>query len=395
MIKKSVRILIILVAVAVIAGGGLALVKHKKQTLAQAPKYGMRPTPVRVASARLGDLRETRDYLAVVEPIRSANVSARLTANVDKVSADENVPAKVGDILVVLDGRQIEESLGAMKAQIAQAEAELKSNEATVESLAKSAAYWEREAGRDHTLAGKGAIPGAQAEGTADKADEVKGKLEASRQKSLAVGHLVESLKRRYSELETQLSYCTICSPFDGLVSRRMVDPGDMAVPGKTLIVIEDRSSLKLGFDVPQQDLPQVREGLGVVYSVAGKEHTAALSHLFPSLNAARMLRAEVYLDGADAAALSSGAYLPLQVVLGNSRNATLVPASSLVESPDRNPYVFIVQDGHLAARSVKVLGSSGDEVAVEGVQAGEQVVLSTFLGWAQLASGRKVEVMK
>jgi RND family efflux transporter MFP subunit len=395
MIKKSVRILIILVAVAVVAGGGFALVKHKKQTLAQAPKYGMRPTPVRVASARLGDLRETRDYLAVVEPIRSANVSARLTANVDKVSTDENVPAKVGDILVMLDGRQIEESLGAMKAQIAQAQADLKSNEATVESLAKSAAYWEREAGRDHTLAGKGAIPGAQAEGTADKADEVKGKLEAARQKSLAVGHLVESLKRRYSELETQLSYCTICSPFNGLVSRRMVDPGDMAVPGKTLIVIEDRSSLKLGFDVPQQDLPQVREGLGVVYSVAGKEHTAALSHLFPSLNAARMLRAEVYLDGADAAGLSSGAYLPLQVVLGNSRNVTLVPAAGLVESPDRNPYVFIVQEGHLAARSIKVLGSSGDEVAVEGVQAGEQVVLSTFLGWAQLASGRKVEVMK
>jgi hypothetical protein len=31
----------------------------------------------------------------------------------------------------------------------------------------------------------------------------------------------------------------------------------------------------------------------------------------------------------------------------------------------------------------------------VEGIQAGEQVVLSTFLGWAQLASGLKVEVMK
>jgi multidrug efflux pump subunit AcrA (membrane-fusion protein) len=107
------------------------------------------------------------------------------------------------------------------------------------------------------------------------------------------------------------------------------------------------------------------------------------------------MLRAEVYLDGVDAAGLSSGAYLPLQVVLGNSKNVTLVPAAGLVESPDRNPYVFIVQEGHLAARSVSVLGSSGDEVAVEGVQAGEQVVLSTFLGWAQLASGRKVEVMK
>src|SRR3990172_5650788 len=108
MIKKSVRILIILVAVAVVAGGGFALVKHKKQTLAQAPKYGMRPTPVRGASARLGGLRETRDYLAVVEPIRSANVSARLTANVEKILHDENEPVKAGDILVVLDGREIE-----------------------------------------------------------------------------------------------------------------------------------------------------------------------------------------------------------------------------------------------------------------------------------------------
>jgi RND family efflux transporter MFP subunit len=276
MVKKSVRILIILVVVAVVVGGGFALVKHKKQTLAQAPKYGMRPTLVRVASARLGDLRETRDYLAVVEPSRSANVSARLTANVEQVSADENVSVKAGDVLIVLDNREIAES---------------------VASLAKTYAYWEQEARRDNSLAEKGAIPGSQAEGTSDKANEVKGRMAVA---------------------ETQLSYCTIRSPSDGIVSRRMVDPGDIAVPGKTLIIIEERSHLKLSFDVPQQDLPLVREGLGVVYSVAGKKQTAALSHLFPSLNAARMLRAEVYLDGADAASLSSGAYVPLQVVLGN-----------------------------------------------------------------------------
>lgn len=394
MVKKSVRIVIILIAVAVVAGGGFALVKHKKQMLAQAPKYGMRPTPVRVASARLGDLRETRDYLAVVEPIRSANVSARLTANVEQVLHDENEPVKAGDILVALDGRQTEESLGAMKAQIAQAQADLKSNEATVESLAKSADYWQREAARDKTLAEKGAIPGAQAEGTADKANEVKGKLEAAKQKSLAVGHLIESLKRKHSELETQLSYCTIRSPFEGLVSQRMVDPGDMAVPGRTLMVIEDRSSLKLCFDVPQQDLSQMREGIEVVYS-ATRERTATLSHLFPSLNAARMLCAEVYLDGADTGRLSSGAYVPLRVVLGGRKSVVLVPAAALVESPDRNPHVFIVQEARLVARPVNVLGSSGDEVAVEGVQAGKQVVLSTFLGWAQLASGQMVEVMK
>jgi RND family efflux transporter MFP subunit len=243
----------------------------------------------------------------------------------------------------------------------------------SVASLSKTYAYWEREALRDNTLAEKGAIPGSQAEGTSDKANEVKGRLAVA---------------------ETQLSYYTIRSPSDGIVSRRMVDPGDIAVPGKTLMVIEERSHLKLGFDIPQQDLQQVREGLEVIYSVAGKERTAVLSHLFPSLDAARMLRAEVLLEGT-AAGLSSGAYVPLQVMLGNSKNVTLVPAASLVESPDRNPHVFIVQNGHLVARPVTILGTSNDDVAVEGVQADEQVVLSTFLGWAQLASGQMVEAVK
>jgi multidrug efflux system membrane fusion protein len=164
------------------------------------------------------------------------------------------------------------------------------------------------------------------------------------------------------------------------------------------LKIIEDRSKLRLCFEVPQQDLPRVREGLPVEYFMAGvpgENRTAILSHMFPSLSAARMLRAEVYLEGADLEGLYCGAYLPLRVVLGNSKSVTLVPAAGMVESPDRNPHVFIVQDGRLVARPVSILGSSGDEVAVKGVRAGEQVVLSTFLGWAQLSAGLKVEAMK
>jgi len=195
--------------------------------------------------------------------------------------------------------------------------------------------------------------------------------------------------------LETTLDYCTIRSPFDGVVSHRRVDPGDLAVPGKSLMVVEDRSQLRLGFDVPQQDLPEVREGLVVEYSAAQQSREAKLSHLFPSLNTARMLRAEVYLSGRGVDGLSSGAYVPLRVVLGNAKDVTLVPGTALIESPDGHAHVFVVRDGHLEARSVNVLGSSGDDVAVDGIQAGEQVVLSTFLGWAQLASGQMVEAMQ
>jgi len=395
MLKKATRVFIVLTVVAAVVVGGVLLVKHKKKALAAVPKYGMQPTPVRVAVARRADLRQTRDYLGVVEPIRIARISARVTSTVEEVLHDENEQVKAGDVLVVLDSRQIEESIAAMNAQVEQAKADLASNQATVQALAKTAVYWDREAQRDKTLADKGAIPAAQAEGTANKADEVRGKLNAARQKSMAIEHLIQSLRRRQAELETTLSYCTIRSPFDGLVSHRMVDPGDLAVPGKDLVVVEDRSGFRLSFDVPQQDLPQVCQGLEVSYSVAGHDRKATLSHLFPSLNVARMLRAEVYLDGAGTEDLFSGAYVPLRVVLGNTRDVTLVPAASVVESPDRQSHVFIARDGQLEARVVQVLGSGEDDVAVGNVVEGEQVVLSTFLGWAQLSSGQKVEVIK
>jgi len=395
MLKKTARVFTVLALVAAVVVGGVLLVKHKKRALATVPKYGMQPTPVRVAVARRSDLRQMRDYLAVVEPIRVARISARVTSTVEKVLHDENEPVKAGDPLVVLDSRQIEESIAAMNAQVEQVKADLASNQATVQALVKTAAYWDREAQRDKALADKGAIPAAQAEGTTDKADEIHGKLSAAQQKSTAIEYLIQSLRRRQAELETTLSYCTIRSPFDGLVSHRLVDPGDLAVPGKDLVVVEDRSGFKLSFEVPQQDLPQVRQGLEVSYSVAGHDRKATLSHLFPSLNVARMLRAEVYLDGVDVEGLSSGAYIPLRVVLGTTRDVTLVPAASVVESPDRQPHVFIARDGQLEARVVQILGSSEGGVAVGNITAGEQVVLSTFLGWAQLSSGQKVEVIE
>ena len=395
MLRIALRILVVLGVAAAVIGGGLWLVQRKQRALAEAPKYGMQPTPVRVAVARRGALVRKRGYLAVVQPVRVANVSARLTATVEKVLHYENEPVKAGDVLVILDGRQVEESIASMKAQVEQAQADLASNQATAEALAKTAAYWEREAQRDKTLSDKGTIPPAQAEGTADKADEARGQRDASQKKSSAIESLIESLRRKQAELETQLSYCTIRSPFDGLVSHRLVDPGDLASPGKVLMEVEDRRQLKLCFDVPQQDLPEVREGLAVRFAVNGQDRKATLSHLFPSLNLARMLRAEVYLSGPEAEGLSSGAYVPLGVVLGETKDAVLVPASSLVESPDRKPYVFVVRDGQLEARPVNVVGSSGDDVAVEGLEAGQEVVLSTFLGWAMLSSSQKVEVMR
>ncbi|MCK4999536.1 MAG: efflux RND transporter periplasmic adaptor subunit [Anaerohalosphaera sp.] len=395
LLMKLFRLFLILVIVAGIVFLGISLIKHKKQALKQAPKYGIRPIGVHAVTVKKGDLAQTIDYLAVVDSFQIANVSARLTSNVDKLLCDEGDLVKAGDVLIQLDSRELKQSIEAIEATIAKTQAEIAANQSAIQSLINTVSYWQREAQRDKTLADKGNIPASQAEATADKANQLKGNLETTKHQQEALKHQIQSLQSQKSQLETRLSYCTITSPYDGVVRQRLVDPGDLAAPGKILMVIEDRSQFKLTFNVPQTDLQEVQEGLPVRFNADGKKFSAELTHLYPSLNTARMLQAEVLLSGLATNNLDCGQYLRVLVLVDEIKDKVLVPASCLVECPEHFQHVFVVKDGSLTHHRVEILGSSGDIVAVEGIEPNQQVVTNSFLGWTTLSSGKKVEVLQ
>jgi len=195
--------------------------------------------------------------------------------------------------------------------------------------------------------------------------------------------------------VRTQLGYYTLKSPISGVVAERRVDPGDMASPSRTLIRVQTTDRLKLAFDVPQKDLPRVSQGQNCTFRVDGQKQSAAISLMHPSLNKARMMRAEVRLQNRAEQGLDPGMYVPVSVVLDTLREATLVPRSSLIPSPEGQKHVFAVQDGRLNPRAVEVLGASGDRAVVSGIKPGVSVVKNTFLGWARLSSGEKVEAVR
>jgi len=385
-------VLLVVVVVALVLAGR-RLVLRKKQSLAQAPRFELRSTPVAVATAVTGALEEGHDYLAVIEPLQAADVSARLTATGEAVHCQEGKEVAAGEVLVTLDSRQFRDSLAAVEAQIAQARAQVAANQATVVSLRATVAYWQRESERDRRLAEGGTAPSAQAEATAEKANEARGRLMAAEQTSLALEQQVEALQRKADEVRTTLTYCRITSPFDGVVTAKAVDPGDLASPGRTLVVVEDRSSLKLAFDVPQGDLPAFTVGLPVRFLVGGGAREARVSRLYPALNRARMVRAEALLEGAATAGLTLGATVEATVVFQRREAVTLVPVTALLEGGAVRPRVFVVRDGLLQVREVTVLGTACEQAGVEGVEPGEAVVVSTFLGWARLSDGMAVEV--
>jgi len=393
--KAVLRVLIFLVIAAALVVGGKLLLKKKQAALAEAPQFGLRPLAVRAAVAREGDLIVTIDYLGVVEPVREASISARLTAVVEEVPLDEGDPVRKGEVLVRLDGREIRNDIETVEAQIEQTKAERQANEALVQSLESSLRYWRREAERDKILADKGDIPAAQAEATADKVAEFDGKLKASKGRSDAIQHQVSSLESQKEEFYTRLGYCTLLSPYNGLVTSRTVDPGDLAAPGVLLMTVEDRSSLKIAFDIPQQDLPDVREGLDLVFDTGAVKRRAKLSHLYPSLDAARMLRAEANLTGSSMQGISCGQYVPISLIIEVHEAITLAPASCLIEGSDKTSYIFLINENVLVPKPVEVVGFMEDSVGVKGIKPGDRVVTNTFLGWTALSAGRKVEVIQ
>lgn len=394
-LKTIARTLLLLAVVAGLALGGLALVKNKKRQLSEAPKFGLRPRPVTVSTVEKGTLTRERDYLAVVEPERTARIAARVTAPVERVHCDEGDRVQAGAVLVELDGREMEHRIEAVAAQVEQARADLAGNRETIGALESSLRYFAAEAERYRNLADEEAVPASRAERAEEKRSEIRGKLNAAKKKSEAIRHRVSALQRQKAELETRLGYYTVTSPFDGVVTDRLADPGDMASPQKPLVEVEDRSALKLAFDVPQTDLPAVREGLSVRFSAGHADLEAEISLMYPSLNRARMMRAEVHLPADDGGSLSPGAYVPVTVVVDRHPDVALVPRSSLTESPGGEQHVFAVEDGRLAARPVEVLGYTNDHAGVRGVEPGARVVRNTFLGWARLSSGEKVEAVQ
>lgn len=383
------RLGVVLAVAAVVAAGAVGVVT-KQARLADAPSYGAKPLPVRVTEVQQGRLAVTREYVAVAEAARSARVTARFTATVAEVAVDEGKRVRKGDLLARLEASEVEAERRSLLAEIDSARSERAAEQARVDSLQTSKAYWERELKRVERLAGRDMASRSERERTADRLNEVAGQLAAARRRVEALTAKVASLRARRDQLDARLADYRLTAPFTGTVAARLVDAGDQAAPGKPLVEIHGPGR-RLAFQVPQTDAARLRPGQSVAFELGGQKRTRPLDRLHPVLDQARLKRAEVDLPAG--LAVTPGTYVPVTVTLERLAAAALVPAAALTDSPEGTPHVFVVRDGRLAARRVKVLGRSGERVAVSGVAPGERVTLSTYLGWTRLAAGREVVV--
>jgi RND family efflux transporter MFP subunit len=298
-----------------------------------------------------------------VEAQNSVEVSTRLMGHVREVLVREGEIVAAGQCLVRIDDTDMVARQRQAEAAIAEADAVLKNAESYLsrferlyaEKSASKSQLDDARTGRDRAAAG---LARAQA---------------------------------GLSEVEVQLEYLNIQAPTSGMVTRRLVDPGDMASPGQPLVMLEQTGVMKVRAGLGERDVDLVDVGSEVRVKVTSLDQavfTVPVARIMPAANPmSRTYDLEAYIPNAGGR-LKSGMFARVEVPIG-SRDAVLVPAAALHQRGQLTGVWLVDDQSTVHLRWIRTGRAIGDEMeVVSGLQGGETLVLLADL---PLVEGDKV----
>jgi membrane fusion protein (multidrug efflux system) len=204
------------------------------------------------------------------------------------------------------------------------------------------------------------------------------------------------SLQQAQSDVavrRTTLEQLTLRAPFTGIAGQRFFGMGEYVPAGRTLLWLEDRTTMRVDFRIPERFLPFLSVGQTfevVVDAVPGRAFTGrtALIDTRPDLNE-RSIQVRGEIPNADLA-LPSGVFARIRLVTGRTPDAVIVPPAA-VQFTMVGAYVFRIVEGRAQRVTVQVGVQMADRVEItEGLSAGDAVVTA---GQFNLDDGRRVTV--
>jgi len=205
--------------------------------------------------------------------------------------------------------------------------------------------------------------------------------LEASRQR-LSLWDVSTSQIQQIEKSGQVQKRLSLEAPYSGIVSMKMVNEGMYIKPGAALFEISDLSRVWIYADLYESDLPFVKVGqqAWVTLPYAGEEpRTAKVTYLYPYVDAkTRTVKARLEFANPDLS-LRPEMYVNVEILTDPRSNVLYVPAEAVLNSGNKQTLFVALGEGKFEPRVIKtgVRGDDGMVEIVEGVKAGEVVVIS------------------
>jgi RND family efflux transporter MFP subunit len=318
--------------------------------------------PVLIQPVHLLPQGQVRDFVATIRPKIEADQGFRVSGKVVKRLVQAGVRVKEGDVLALLDERDL-------RLQKEQAEAELA---AAKMALAQAAGDEQRTL----TLRKDGWTAPAAVDRVRAVAQEARGR--------------VMRAERAVELSRNSLEYATLRADSNGVVTQTLIEPGQVVAAGQTAIRIARAGEFEAAVSLPEDfaAVADAGEATVTLWSKPDKHYRAKLRELSPSADATTRTFAARYTILDPDPAISLGMSAVLDITTPGARPMARVPLSALFNQGAGPSLWTIDADSRLKLLPAEVVRYESDAVIVTGVKEGEPIVV---LGAHKLEVGRKV----
>ncbi|HLA28801.1 MAG TPA: efflux RND transporter periplasmic adaptor subunit [Syntrophales bacterium] len=374
--KKTIGVIVALFLII----GAVAVVKMKKAAIEKTPAVASYPLPVEAAEAREGSISLSAHYLGTVMPAQYADVSPRITGNLLVVAVREGDRVSKGQLLAAIDDRVLRERESAQSLEIPATEAQLAGAKSVYET--QQAVYT-----RDEMLQKEGAISLEALQRSRAQRDAAVAQVKSLEEK-------IKALKNVYQAAAFETSYAQISSPLDGIIAKRLQEPGDLAVPGRPVLRVEGLSAFKVVVQIPQVDMSLMKKGSQVTLSDGQGKISAVVSRVYPAVAVGMMGTIEIAMRKRPFG-VPSGGSVGVDVTTGKTDRGIIVPLNALLEN-QKGSFIYTIENSRAKIIFVQVLGKNCEAASVRGdIKNGEMVVLGDEGKLLRIADGMSVAPQK
>lgn len=350
---KFGKILLYLIIIAVcIVAIGMVLSKHKEESEKQTAIVNEPVAYIAVRSAKATKESPTAkmSFNGTFAPAQELNFSAEKAGRIVNVLVKEGSYVKRGQTLATIRVDQINVDL---------------QNAETNYQIAL------REVERFENAYKTGGV-------TKQQVDQVKQQL--------------ENAKARLETNKISLSDTYIKATIDGIVNKRLIEPGSVVSPGTPLFEIVNTSQLKLEVNVDETQISKLSVGnkVRITSSVyPNQDFEGVISFIAPKATESLNFPVEVLVSNNKNNLLKAGMYGTAHFAETKKSDMLIVPRNAFVGST-KNGIVFTIEDGIARQKKVTAGRNFGDFVEViDGLNEGDEVITS---GQINITDGSKVQ---
>jgi RND family efflux transporter MFP subunit len=363
------------------------------------------PAPIATDAIKVQgrELQRSVEAVGTLDPNEEVTVSNQVEGTVEKLLVDLGDAVQSGQLIALLDTRELELNVHQQEAALQQELARVgltdpngTFDEGTTSQVRQAeAAFADAKIRLDRTkkLTDSGVIAQQQLDAQQAQYDSADAALHSARETVRNIRAGIAAKKAALALAQKKLADAKVTAPLAGFIKERPAAAGQFLRANSPVVTIVQNSPLKLHADVPESAVAYVKVGRPVQFHVDAFPERAfegKITRLSPSVDQqSRTLKLEALVNNSNGQ-LKPGFFARVTVQTDRKDKTLVVPAASLMTVSGIEK-VFVIESGKVSERIVKSGVRLGNEVEiVDGLKEGELIAKSNL---ESLQQGREVTV--